>query len=99
VKRHQLDPLSAGLSRAWSWSLVATVTLQSFSWTTFGHASRTASNQQVTVTRRTLKLLTKRPWEMNDIVDVVETWEAATEAAPGQWMATLILSLWPQAHS
>jgi hypothetical protein len=28
--------------------------------------------------------LTKRPWEMNDIVDVVETWEAATEAAPGQ---------------
>jgi hypothetical protein len=49
------------LSRAWSWPLVATVTLQSFSWTTFGHASRTASNQQVTVTRRTLKLLTKRP--------------------------------------
>jgi hypothetical protein len=65
-------------------ALVATVTLQSFSWTTFGHASQTASNQQVAVTRRTLKLLTKRPWEMNDIVDVVETWEAATEAAPGQ---------------
>jgi hypothetical protein len=60
------------------------VTLQSFSWTTFGHASQTASNQQVTVTRRTLKLLTKRPWEMSDIVDVVETWEAATEAASRQ---------------
>jgi len=58
--------------------------LQSFSWTAFGHASRTASNQQVAVTRRTLKLLTKRPWEMSDIVDVLETWEAATEAASRQ---------------
>jgi len=49
VNRHQLDPLSSGSSRARSWPLVATVTLQSFSWTTFGHASQTASNQQVTV--------------------------------------------------
>jgi hypothetical protein len=60
------------------------VTLQSFSWTTFGHASRPASNQQATVTRRTLKLLTKRPWEISDIDDVLETWEAATEAASRQ---------------
>jgi len=58
--------------------------LQSFSWRTFGHASGTVSNQQVTVTRRTLNLLTKRPWEMSDIVDVLETWEAATEAASRQ---------------
>jgi hypothetical protein len=42
------------------------------------------SNQQVTVTRRTLKLLTKRLWEMSDIVDVLETWEAVTEAASRQ---------------
>jgi hypothetical protein len=41
------------------------VTLQSFSWTTFGHAS-------------------KRPWEISDIVDMLETWEAATEAASRQ---------------
>jgi hypothetical protein len=75
------------------------VTLQSFSWTTFGHASRTASNPPVTVTRRTLKLLTKRPWEMSDIVDVVETWEAATEAASGQRRTTSNVSLCPQAHS
>jgi hypothetical protein len=58
--------------------------MQSFSWTTFGHASRTASNQQVTVTRRILKLATKRPWEISDIVDMLETWEAATEAASRQ---------------
>jgi hypothetical protein len=44
-ERHQLDPLSSGLSRAWSWPLVATVTLQSFSWTTFGHASQNAPSQ------------------------------------------------------
>lgn len=31
-----------------------------------------------------LKLLTKRPWEISDIVDVLETWEAATEAASRQ---------------
>jgi hypothetical protein len=41
----------------------------------FGHAWRTASNQQVTVTRRSLKLSTKRPWEMSDIVDLLEPWE------------------------
>ena len=38
--------------------------------------------KQVTVTRRTLPLLTKGPWEMGDIVDVLETWEAATVALP-----------------
>jgi hypothetical protein len=38
----QLDPLSSGLSRAWSWLLVAKVTLHSFSWTIFGHACELA---------------------------------------------------------
>jgi hypothetical protein len=93
------NPLSSGLSRAWSWPLAATVTLQSFSWTTFNHASQTASNQQGTVTRRTLKLLTKRPWEMSDIADVLETWEAATEAASRQRRSTSNVSLCPQTHS
>jgi hypothetical protein len=31
-----------------------------------------------------LEAVDQRPWEMSDIVDVVETWEAATEAASGQ---------------
>jgi hypothetical protein len=63
------------------------------------HASQTASNQQGTVTRRTLKLLTKRPWEMSDIADVLETWEAATEAASRQRRSTSNVSLCPQTHS
>jgi len=49
--------------------------------------SRLANRVQPTSdgTRRTLKLLTKRPWENGDIVDVLETWEAATEAASRQY--------------
>jgi hypothetical protein len=46
AEAYQLGPLSSGLSRAWSWPLVATVA--------------------------------------SDIVDVLETWEAATEAASRQ---------------
>jgi hypothetical protein len=39
----QLGALSSGLSRAWSWLLVANVTLQSFSWTIFGRAWKPAN--------------------------------------------------------
>jgi len=73
VKHHRLDPLSFGLSRTWSRPLVANVTR--FSWRDFGHASRTASDRQATVTRRSLKRLTGRGREMSDIVDGLETWE------------------------
>ena len=45
------------------------------SWRNFGHASRTASDRQATVTRRSLKRLTGRGREMSDIVDGLETWE------------------------
>jgi hypothetical protein len=38
----QLGALSSGLSRAWSWLLVANVTLQLFLWTIFGFAWKPA---------------------------------------------------------
>jgi hypothetical protein len=48
------------------------------------HLANHVPPRQVTVTRRTLKLLTKRLWEMSDVVDVLETWEPATKAASPQ---------------
>ena len=73
VKHLRLDPLSFGLSRTWSRPLGCE--RDTVSWRNFGHASRTASDRQATVTRRSLKRLTGRGREMSDIVDGLETWE------------------------
>jgi hypothetical protein len=46
-----------------------------------------------------LQLLTKRPWEMSDIVDVVETCEAATVVLPINEGLRQTFLYAPQAHS
>jgi hypothetical protein len=53
------------------------------SWKTFGHASQTASNQRGGH-KAYLEAVDQPALGNGDIVDVLETWEAATEAASGQ---------------